>query len=74
MVPVTKLLQSVSLVIAACAPLLLLVADMTHRYPLDGALMDIGLVDAILLIAALALPLGVLPRLGVAWRSSPEEY
>lgn len=62
------------LVIAACAPLVLLVADMLQRYPLDGALRDIGLVDAVLLIAALGLPVCVLTRLGVDWRSEPEEY
>ena len=37
------------MVIAACAPLVLLVADMLQRYPLDGALKDIGFVDALLL-------------------------
>ncbi len=60
--------------IAACAPLLLLVADMVQRYPLDGALMDIGLVDAALLIAATSVPVFVLSRLGVDWRAEPEEY
>jgi hypothetical protein len=62
------------MVIAACAPLVLLVADMLQRYPLDGALKDIGFVDALLLIAALGLPLCVLTRLGVNWRSEPEQY
>ena len=53
---------------------MLLVADMSRRYPPERALVDIGLVDAVLLIAALALPLVVLTRLGVNWRSEPEEY
>ena len=69
-----RLFLNVLLVIAACAPLVLLVANMLQRYPLDGALMDISLVDALLLIAALGLPLGVLTRLGVDWRAGPEEY
>lgn len=69
-----RLLLHVSLVIAACAPLVLLVADMSRRYPPGRALVDIGLVDAVLLIAALALPLVVLTRIGVNWRSGPEEY
>ena len=62
------------MVIVACAPLVLLVADMLQRYPLDGALKDISLVDALLLIAALSLPLFVLTRLGVDWRAEPEDY
>ena len=62
------------MVIAACAPLALLVADMMQRYPLYGALKDISLVDALLLLAALVLPLCVLTRLGVDWRAEPEEY
>lgn len=53
---------------------MLLVADMSRRYSPNLALVDIGLVDALLLIAALALPLVVLTRLGVDWRSGPEEY
>ena len=61
------------MVIADCAPLALLVAYMLQRYPLDGALKDISLVDAILLIAALSLPLCVVTRLGVDWRAEPEE-
>ena len=69
-----RLLLHVLLVIAACAPLVLLVINMTQTYPLDGALKDITLVDAVLLIAALGLPLFVLSRLGVSWRSGPEEY
>jgi hypothetical protein len=36
--------------------------------------MDIGLVDAALLIMATSLPVFALPRLGVAWRGEPEEY
>ncbi|MDH3219839.1 MAG: hypothetical protein OEO19_09925 [Gammaproteobacteria bacterium] len=69
-----RILLNVFFVIAACAPLALLVADMVQRYPLDGALKSIGLVDALLLIAALALPLFLLTRLGVDWRTGPEEY
>ena len=69
-----KLLLQVLLVIAACAPLVLLVIKMTQTYPLDGALKDITLVDAVLLIAALSLPLFILSRLGVSWRAGPEEY
>ena len=61
-------------VIATCAPLALLVADMVQRYPLDRALIDIGIVDAALLIAATSLPVFILPRLGVDWRSEPEEH
>jgi len=53
---------------------MLLAADMLQRYPLDGALKDISLLDAVLLIAALILPLCVLSRLGVDWRAGPEEY
>jgi hypothetical protein len=71
---VPRLLLHVFFVIAACAPLVLLVINMTQTYPLDGALKDITLVDAVLLIAALSLPLFLLSRLGVAWRSGPEEY
>lgn len=70
----TKLFLQVFLVIAACAPLALLVADMAQRYPLDAALMDISRLDAALLIAALSLPLYALSRLGVDWRAGPEEY
>jgi len=64
----------VFVVIAGCAPLLALVADMVQRYPLDGALMDITLSDAVLLIAATSLPFFVLSRLGVDWRADAEEY
>ena len=60
--------------IAACVPLVLLVADMAQRYPLDRALMDISLVDMALLVAALSLPLCVLSRFGVNWRAKAEEY
>jgi hypothetical protein len=71
---VNKLFLPVFYVIAACAPLVLLAADIAQRYPLGGALLDIGLVDAALLIAAMSLPVFVLPRLGVDWRAEPEEY
>jgi hypothetical protein len=71
---VNRLFLHVFFVIAACAPLVFLVADMVQRYPLDGVLMDIGLVDAALLIMATSLPVFALPRLGVAWRGEPEEY
>ena len=73
-VGVNRLFLHIFYVIAACAPLVLLVADMVQRYPLDEALMNIGLVDAALLIAATILPVFILPRLGVDWRSEPEEY
>jgi hypothetical protein len=73
-VSVNRILLHVFLVIAACAPLVALVADMVQRYPLDRALMDITLIDAVLLIAATSLPVFVLSRLGVDWRSDPEEY
>ena len=69
----SRLFLHIFLVIAACVPLLLLVADMARRYPLDGALMDISLLDAALLIAALSLPLCLLTRLGVDWRAEAEE-
>ena len=69
-----RLFLHIFLVIAACAPLALQVADMAQRYPLDRALIDISLVDAVLLIAALSLPLYLLSRLGVDWRAGPEEY
>ena len=69
-----RLFLHVCIVIAACAPLVLLVADMVQRYPLDRALIDIGLVDAALLIVATILPVIVPPRLGVDWRAEPEEY
>ena len=72
-VSVNRTLLHVFLVIAACAPLVALVADMVHRYPLDKALIDISLVDAVLLIAATSLPVLVLSRLGVDWRTDPEE-
>ena len=68
-----RLFLHVFFVIAACAPLVLLAADMVQRYPLDGALMDIGLVDAALLIVATSLPVFGLSRLGVNWRAEPEE-
>ncbi len=70
----TRLFRHIILVIATCVPLVLLVADMAQRYPLNGVLMDISLVDAALLIAALSLPLCALSRLGVDWRAEPEEY
>ena len=69
-----KLFIHIILVIAACAPLALLVTNMAQRYPLDQALIGIGLVDAILLIAALGLPLWALSRLGVNWRREPGEH
>ena len=68
-----RLFLHVFFVIAACAPLVLLVVDMAQRYPLDEALMNIGLVDAALLIAATSLPVFALPRLGVDWRAEAEE-
>jgi len=71
---VTRLYLHIFLVIMACAPLVLLVANMVQRYSLHSTLIDISLVDAALLIAALSLPLCLLPRLGVDWRSEPEEY
>jgi len=71
---VARLFLHIFLVIATCAPLVLLVADMAQRYPLDRALMDISIVDAALLIAALSLPICALSRLGVDWRAGPEEY
>ncbi len=58
----------------ACAPLVLLVASMVQKYSLHSTLIDISLVDVALLIVALSLPLCLLPRLGVDWRSEPEEY
>lgn len=70
----SKFFLQIFLVIATCAPLVLQVADMAQRYPLDRALIDISLVDAALLIAALILPVCVLSRLGVDWRAGPEEY
>ena len=73
-VSMNKILLHVFLIIAACAPLVVLVANMAQRYPLDMALIDITLVDAILLIAAMSLPVFVLSRLGVHWRSDPEEH
>ncbi|MCP4286445.1 MAG: hypothetical protein GY792_18685 [Gammaproteobacteria bacterium] len=69
-----RLFLHIFFVIAACAPLVLLVANMVQRYPLDEALMDIGLVDAALLIAATSLPVFILSPLGVDWRTLPEEY
>ena len=69
-----RLFLHVFIVIAACAPLVLLVADLVQRYPLDRALLDIGLVDAAWLIAAMSLPVFVPFRLGVDWRAEPEEY
>jgi hypothetical protein len=71
-VGVNRILLQVFFVMVACAPLFVLVADMVQRYPLDGALMDITLLDAVLLIAATSLPVFVLPRLGVDWRADPE--
>jgi len=71
---VSKFFLQILLIIAACAPLVLQVADMAQRYPLGRALIDISLVDAALLIAALILPVCVLSRLGVDWRAGPEEY
>jgi len=71
---VNRLFLHIFLVIAVCAPLALQVADMAQRYPLDRSLIDISLVDAVLLIAALSLPLYLLSRLGVDWRAGPEEY
>ena len=73
-VGVNRLFLHVFIVIAACAPLVLLVADMVQRYPLDRALIDIGLVDAALLIVATIFPVFVPSRLGVDWRAEPEEY
>lgn len=73
-VGVNKLFKHIFFVIASCAPLVLLVADMVQRYPLNGALTDVGILDAALLIAATSLPVFILPRLGVDWRTEPEEY
>jgi hypothetical protein len=70
---VSRLFLHIFLVIATCVPLVLLVADMAQRYPLDRALMEISLVDAVLLIVALGLPLCALSRLGVDWRTGAEE-
>ena len=70
----TRLFLHVFFVMAACAPLILLVANMAQRYPLDAALLDISLVDAVWLIAATSLPVFVPSRLGVDWRAEPEEY
>lgn len=70
---VNRTLLHVLLVIASYTPLVALVADMVQRYPLDMALIDITLVDAVLLIAAISLPVFVLSRLGVDWRAHPEE-
>ncbi|TNF88001.1 MAG: hypothetical protein JSU67_15360 [Gammaproteobacteria bacterium] len=64
----------VFIVIAACTPLILLVFDMLQRYPLDTVLTDIGFIDAILLIVAIGLPVFALSRLGVDWRTEPEDY
>jgi len=73
-VGLNRILLHVFFVIAACAPLIVLVADMVQRYPLDAALMDIAPVDAVLLITATSLPVFVLSRLGVDWRAEPEAY
>jgi len=73
-VGVNRILLHVFLIVAACAPLVVLVADMMQRYPLNRTLMNINAVDAILLIAATSLPVFVLSRLGVDWRAGPEEY
>lgn len=73
-VRVSRVLLHAFLIVAACAPLVALVANMAQRYPLDMALLDITLVDAILLIAATSLPVFVLSRLGVDWRADPEEH
>ena len=67
-------LLKIFLLIGACAPMTLLVFDLAHRYPLDTPLTDIALVDGVLLIAALVLPVLLLPRLGVDWRREPDEY
>ncbi len=69
-----KLVLQIFLVIIACLPLIVLVLDMAQRYAPDSPLRDIGLTDALLLLVALALPVVVLSRLGVDWRTGPEEY
>ena len=68
-----RLFLQVFLVICTCLPLILLVLDMAQRYPPQLSLVDIGLIDGVLLIVALALPLGLLSRLGVDWRRDPGE-
>ncbi len=70
----TKLVLHIFLVIIACLPLIVLVLDMVQRYAPGSPLRDIGLTDAVLLLVALALPVVVLSRLGVDWRTGPEEY
>ena len=64
----------VVLVIAACAPLVLLVNDLAQRHPPGTPVLDIGFGDAVLLLAALGLPLLLLSRLGVDWRAGPDEF
>jgi len=73
-VVVSRLFLNSILVVAACAPLILLVGDMVQRYPLDISLLDISIVDAVLLLVALAIPLGLLQRLDVNWRNSPDDF
>ena len=69
-----RILLHVVFVLAACTPLILLVFDMLQRYPLGTDLTEIGVLDAILLVAAIGLPVFSLTRLGVDWRSEPEDY
>ncbi len=69
-----RILLHIIFVIAACTPLILLVFDMLQRYPLNTGLTEIAIFDAILLAAAFGLPIFALSRLGVDWRTEPEDY
>ena len=67
-----RLFLHIVFIIIACLPLIVLVFDMTQRYPAGTPLVDIRLTDWGLLIAALGLPLFALSHLGVNWRADPE--
>ena len=69
-----QILRQVVLVIAVCIPLILLVYTLLQRYSPSTNVLDIGILEAILLVAAIGLPVFVLPRLGVDWRPEPEDY
>ncbi|MEM7562244.1 MAG: hypothetical protein AAF353_04235 [Pseudomonadota bacterium] len=64
----------ICLIIATCTPLLLLVGEMVQRYSVDQTITEISLWEGLLLMAALCLPLCVLPCFGIKWRARPEEH
>ncbi|MEM7565527.1 MAG: hypothetical protein AAF353_21230 [Pseudomonadota bacterium] len=64
----------ICLIIATCIPLLLLVGEMLQKYSIEQTLTEISFWDGLMLMAALCLPILILPCLGIKWRTRPEEH